>query len=203
MDSELREYIEWTNIWQEGADRNDLPKVLLLGDSIVSAYRDSVGEKLKGEFYVDKIATSRSFDQKFYWDQLDLYLGDPKIKYDMIFFSFGLHGFHISTEEYGKLLDVLAKRLKKTGAKLCYMLTTPMINPNNEDFIACQMKLVVERNDTALQVMKENSIDVFDQYTPVLGNMEIRAADPYHYNAVGIDLQASLVAEKIKEIYGK
>lgn len=203
MDSKLREYIEWTNVWQEGGDKGDLPRVLLLGDSIVSAYRDAVQENVKGKFYVDKVATSRSFDQKFYWDQLELYISDPMLKYDMIFFNFGLHGFHIPTEEYGRLLEKLADRLIKTGAKLCYMLTTPMINPNSQDWAAKQMDLVVDRNSIATKIMNEKNINILDQYSPILGNMEIRAADEYHYNNKGIDIQAKIVADKICQVYSK
>ena len=201
MDSDLREYIEWTDVWQEGCDKRDLPRVLLLGDSIISANRNSVQANLVGKFYVDKLATSRSFDQKFYWDQLNLYITDPMIKYDVIFFNFGLHGFHIPTEEYGKLLGKLADRLKESGAKLCYLLTTPMINPNNEELCEKQMKLVLERNEIALKVMAEKNVPVFDQYTPLFEKPEIRLGDPYHYNEKGQAYQGILISEKIKEIY--
>lgn len=197
MDSDLREYIEWTNIWQEGCDKRDLPRLLLLGDSIVSANRDTVGEKLAGKFYVDKISTSRSFDQKFYWDQLDLYLGDPLIKYDKIYFNFGLHGFHIPTEVYGQLLDRLVKRLKEEKAELCFMLSTPMVNPENDDTIGKQIELVKERNRTAEKVMKDNGIEVLDLYSAVVGKEGIRVADPYHYNQNGIEILSSVIAERV------
>lgn len=203
MDGNKREYIEWTNTWIEGGDKKDLPRVLLLGDSIVSANRDYVQKELEGKFYIDKLATSRSFDQNFYWKQLDLFLSDTQAEYDIIFFNFGLHGFHISTEEYGMFLNVLANRLKETRAKLCYMLTTPMVNLENNPEIEIQKNLVIDRNNMAQKVMLENNIDVFDQYSPILGNMEIRSNDSYHYNEKGLKLQGKLVANKIIEFYNK
>lgn len=204
MDGNKREYIEWTNSWIEGGDKKDLPRVLLLGDSIVSANRDSVQNELVDKFYIDKMATSRSLDQNFYWKQLDLFLSDTQAQYDIILFNFGLHGFHIPTEEYGYLLNILANRLKETNAKLCYMLTTPIVNFDNNPELEIHKGLVLERNEIAIKVMANQNIEVFDQYTPVLGKMEIRIPnDYYHYNEKGQKLQGEIISKKIIELYNK
>ena len=44
----ILEPIEWTDIWVTNANRNDLPRVLLVGDSITRGYFKSA-EKLKEE----------------------------------------------------------------------------------------------------------------------------------------------------------
>ncbi|MHB8974904.1 MAG: hypothetical protein ACYC4N_31125, partial [Pirellulaceae bacterium] len=38
----IRERIEWADIWVTDADKNDLPRVLLIGDSITRGYFDGV-----------------------------------------------------------------------------------------------------------------------------------------------------------------
>ena len=195
-----REYIEWTRIWREGADRYDLPKVLLIGDSIVDAHGPSVQEELKGKFYVDRIATSRSFDQDYYWNMLTLFFSDTKISYDLIIFNFGLHGFHIPTYDYGVLLDKLTKTLKEVCPKVIYRNLTPMVDTTGEDWNKKQIELVIDRNNMAERVMKENGVEILDLYTPMLDKEDIRLPDPYHFNKKGVALQAQIIAEKIKEI---
>ena len=43
------ENIEWCNIWMPEATRTDLPRVLLIGDSICNGYHDSRGEGSPGQ----------------------------------------------------------------------------------------------------------------------------------------------------------
>ena len=42
-----REYIEWSDIWIPGANKTDLPHVLLIGNSITRGYYGKVEEALK------------------------------------------------------------------------------------------------------------------------------------------------------------
>lgn len=44
----IHESIEWTNIWIPSADKNDLPRVLLIGNSITQGYYPVVEGGLKG-----------------------------------------------------------------------------------------------------------------------------------------------------------
>ncbi len=47
-DEPVRERIEWIDIWVTDADKNELPRVLLVGDSIARGYfSDGVSERLK------------------------------------------------------------------------------------------------------------------------------------------------------------
>ena len=47
----IRERIEWADIWVTDADKNDLPRVLLIGDSITRGYFDGVEKQLAGKAY--------------------------------------------------------------------------------------------------------------------------------------------------------
>ena len=53
-----RENIEWCDIWVTGADGDTLPKVLLVGDSIVVSYYAEVAKALAGKFFCARLATS-------------------------------------------------------------------------------------------------------------------------------------------------
>src|SRR6266853_2664666 len=54
-----RESIEWCDIWISHANQTNLPRVLLIGDSITRAYYPEVEKHLEGKAYVARLATSR------------------------------------------------------------------------------------------------------------------------------------------------
>src|SRR5882724_12993726 len=54
-----RESIEWCDIWISHANETNLPRVLLIGDSITRAYYPEVEKKLADKAYVARLTTSR------------------------------------------------------------------------------------------------------------------------------------------------
>src|SRR6185503_2939170 len=54
-----REAIEWCDIWITHANETNLPRVLLIGDSIVRDYYPEVEKRLGGKAFVARLATSR------------------------------------------------------------------------------------------------------------------------------------------------
>src|ERR1700722_3293127 len=54
-----RESIEWCDIWISHANETNLPRVLLIGDSITRAYYPEVENRLAGKAYVARLTTSR------------------------------------------------------------------------------------------------------------------------------------------------
>lgn len=49
----MKERFEWVQSWCDEALSDDLPRVLLIGDSITRQYQDRVRELLRGKCYVD------------------------------------------------------------------------------------------------------------------------------------------------------
>lgn len=62
----VREDTEWLDVWLPNTNSHDLPRVLLIGDSITRGYGPQVEADLKGKAYVGRMATSKS-------------LGDPAL----------------------------------------------------------------------------------------------------------------------------
>ncbi len=54
----ILERIEWTDIWVTNADRDDLPRVLIVGDSIARGYFNVVESELQDKAYCARFATS-------------------------------------------------------------------------------------------------------------------------------------------------
>ena len=54
----MKERFEWIHSWCDETAKEDLPRVLLVGDSITYNYQEKVRELLKDVCYVDYISTS-------------------------------------------------------------------------------------------------------------------------------------------------
>ena len=82
----MKEPFEWIHSWLDRTDKNDRPRVLLIGDSICNGYEETVRKLLDGECYVDYLATSHSVDSDFYRAMVG---GIAKAsKYDLIHYNF-------------------------------------------------------------------------------------------------------------------
>jgi acyl-CoA thioesterase-1 len=133
--------------------------------------------------------------------KLEEWLGETKWK--VITFNFGLHDLKIMENgehqvglvQYKKNIDVIATRLKKTGARLLYVTTTPVpegkLNPMRKPGDE------VLFNEAALAVMKRHKIPVVDLYSfakPKLAEIQGKA---------GSALLAEVVAKAIEEQLSK
>ena len=157
------------------AVEKDLPRVLLIGDSICSGYYKKVKLKLAGRALVVK----QKGNAKHTWngmEKLDSWLGDEK--WDVIHFNWGLWDLahrnpksknfgHLdkvdgtlttSLEDYEANLWSLVKDLKATGAVLIWATTTP-VPAGEPGRIQGDAK---KYNAVALEMMKAEKIRVND-----------------------------------------
>lgn len=58
-DEPVRERIEWVEIGVTDADKDDLPRVLFVGDSITIGYFGGVEKQLAGKAYCARLTTSK------------------------------------------------------------------------------------------------------------------------------------------------
>jgi hypothetical protein len=152
----------------------DLPKVLIMGDSISMGYTSHVIENLKGVAEVKRHKGNAGPTIRGV-AKIEEWLGDGK--WDLIHFNWGLwdmygweyHKDDRSPEVYGKRLESLVGRLKKTRAKLIWATTTPAC-PGKEVTMERRFKQdirispALERKylEAALGVMKKNGVQVND-----------------------------------------
>jgi acyl-CoA thioesterase-1 len=133
-------------LWAQNArdqieDAPDLPRVLLIGDSIRGGYMNEVRELLKGKANVhwppvNCGGTWESLSKTKGKGHIDEWLGDGD--WDVIHFNWGLwdinrwidgkrnmQGAIVATEEeYAERLEELVERMEKTGATLIWASTT-------------------------------------------------------------------------------
>src|SRR4051794_1498640 len=69
-----RESIEWCDIWISHANETNLPRVLLIGDSIARDYYPQVEKRLAGKAFVSRLATSRFISDPVLLQEIKLVL---------------------------------------------------------------------------------------------------------------------------------
>ena len=152
----------------------ELPKVLIMGDSISIGYTPYVVESLKGVAEVKRHKGNAGPTIRG-MDKIEEWLGDGE--WDLIHFNWGLwdmygweyHKDDRSPKAYGKRLEFLVGRLEKTGAQLIWATTTPAC-PDKETTMERRFKQDIrispslERKylEAALAVMEKNGIKVND-----------------------------------------
>ena len=191
-----KETFEWIHSWCDYTEKNDLPRVLLVGDSICYGYQEKVRELLKGVAYVDYLSTSYSIDNPLYVNLVKSFYFNSN--YDVLHFNHGLHGFHNNITSYKSRVKKLLEKLdcKKTivaTSTICY-------TENNKKFDTKLKKIAEKRNVALLEIAKDKGYAVTDLWNASLSvPIKLRREDGLHYTEEGSSILAKYVAEKIKE----
>ena len=179
-------------------DDPNLPRVLLIGDSISIGYTLPTRHLLAGKANVHRPRTNCGPTTRGL-EHIDEWLGDGH--WDVIHFNWGLHDLkyiapdsdkltrvdapgarqQVPIDEYEKNLEKLVQRLKKTGAKLIWRNTTPCPPGNVGRVVGDSVKY----NQAALRVMKKYDVPVQDMYTFVMEHPDTQRKANVHFTSEG------------------
>lgn len=197
----MKEQFEWIHSWCDENWQNDLPRVLLVGDSITHNYQEKVRELLRGVCYVDYISTSYAIDTKMYNQLVYNFMTDSK--YALIHFNHGLHGIHLSKKSYKSRMNKLLSKIDK-DVKLIVATSTIVYREGNKRLDGAWMKRVRERNAAVQEIAAEKGCTVDDLYTVSVSiPKEYRYVDGTHYLQEGYAMLAETVAACIRKNLGK
>jgi len=190
--SRTREGIEWSNFRANATNDVTLPRVLLIGDSIVAGYNGKVAELLNGKMNVSFWASSKCVTDRDYFKELDLVLGADE--YDVISFNNGLHSLGTDRAEWEFAYSRAVKfiRAKCPNAKLYLTTSTPLKVPEMTEQ-AKELNQIVWKTAEA---EKLPVIDLFSLMDPLDRNEFW--SDTFHYRPAGIELEAKKIAETVK-----
>jgi len=196
----IRERIEWADIWVTNADNADLPRVLLVGDSITRGYFAEVEKHLAGKAYCARLTTSKCVSDPSFADEVQLLL--KHYEFAVVHFNNGLHGWGYTEDQYRdglvKTVDVIRKQ---TGdAKLIWATTTPVRQVNDLKKFGERTERVRVRNRLAAEIMKERGIPTNDLFGLVVVHPDWHSSDGTHFNAKGKAAQAKQVAESVLKL---
>ena len=190
----------------QGEDKQALPNVLIIGDSISIGYTKPLKKMLKGKANVFHNPGNAAHSGNGL-AKLESWLG--KTRWDVIHFNYGLHdlkyvnknGKNSNTKEnaylqvpldkYKENMEVIVVWLKNTGAKVIFATTTPYpkgVKPLRipED--------AAKYNAVALEIMKKHGVIVNDLYSFVLPQREtIQIPKNVHYTSKGYKMLAKEV----------
>jgi GDSL-like lipase/acylhydrolase family protein len=195
----IRERIEWADIWVTNADKDDLPRVLLIGDSITRGYFGAAEKQLAGSANCARLTTSKCVSDPFFSDEVRLLL--KQYQFAVIHFNNGLHGWGYSEEQYrdGLLRLMATFQEHARGAKLIWATTTPMRTQGNLQQIAKQTERAQARNLIAAEIMKELGIPTDDLYQLVEQHHDWHSGDGVHFNSKGKEAQGKQVSASVRK----
>ena len=181
-----------SNAWDFVEDDPDLPRVLLIGDSISRGYTQSVRKALAGKANVHR-APANCGPTSLGLQKLDVWLGDGN--WDLIHFNFGIHDRNTPIAEYSQRLEQLVDRMQKTGAKLVWASTTPIPDDPPTKQTAAS---IVERNEAASQIMQKHGVAIDDLFTAVTPHLEgMQNTNDVHFNGAGYEFLGQRAGEAI------
>ncbi|QDT99455.1 SGNH/GDSL hydrolase family protein [Gimesia aquarii] len=179
--------------WDYVADDPQLPRILLIGDSVSRGYTLAVRKALAGKANVHR-APANCGPTATGLKKLDVWLG--KGNWDVIHFNFGIHDRRTPPADYESRLETIVERLKKTGAKLIWASSTP-IPADWKEGPAMKMALE-EKNAIAARVMKKQGVEIDDLFTFITPHLsETQNPKDVHFNSKGYDLLGKQVAKQI------
>ncbi len=201
-----------SNAWSQ---EKKLPRVLIIGDSISLGYTDPVRKQLDGVATV--LRPNENCQHTGHgMARIKAWLGDGK--WDVIHFNWGIWDTHMlsekgglisnetkfegkmhirhTPEKYRENLTTLVDAMEKTGAKLIWASTTPIMSRTGKRFDD-----IKNLNTVAETLMKERKIAINDLYSSVLPNAkEWQSGDKVHFNGVGNQKLAKQVSDSIRAV---
>jgi len=191
----MKERFEWVQSWCDEAPNEDLPRVLLIGDSITRQYQESVRKLLDGKCYIDYFSSSYAVDSPLYSKLIKAFIGDSK--YAVIHFNNGLHGFHVGKRTYKARLKKLFKAFPG-DCKVILANTTFVFEPGNVKPDKKWNKKVSERNSAIAELSEEFCFQTDDLYSASKTiDASGRSLDGTHFEEKGIAILADSVVKSV------
>jgi lysophospholipase L1-like esterase len=196
------ESIEWCDIWISHANETNLPRVLLIGDSITRDYYPEVEKQLAGKAFVARLSTSRFMGDPVLLKEIELVLDETK--FDVIHFNNGMHGWQHSEAEYRNSLPKVLRAIRAhaQGAMLIWATTTPLRDGKGTTYdsgIAYSNERIAARNAIAAKIVTAQNIPIDDLNAAMRDHPEYHS-DNVHFNTQGIQIQAAQVSGEVEKL---
>lgn len=194
-----RESTEWTDVWFPHTNEQNLPRVLLIGDSITRAYFGGVEEQLRGKAWVARIATSKALGDPALPAELAVFMAEAK--FDVVHINIGMHGWAYTEDDYRRALPELLSTIRKgaPGAKLIWGQTTPVRADREKGATNARIEV---RNYIAREFFKSAGIPVDDLHALMKPHTDLHS-DDVHFNKDGSALLAAQVAAEVGKLLPK
>ena len=196
------ESIEWCDIWISHANETNLPRVLLIGDSITRDYYPEVEKRLARKAFVARLTSSRFLADPVLLKEIELVL--DQMKFDVIHFNNGMHGWQYSEADYRKAFPAFLETIRAHAprARLIWAATTPLREAKgatSDPMASNSNDRIAARNAIAAEIAAERNIPGDDLNSPMCGHPEYHS-DNVHFNSQGIQIQAAQVTAEVEKL---
>jgi hypothetical protein len=197
-----REAIEWCDIWISHANETNLPRLLLIGDSIARDYYPEVEKLLAGKAFVARLATSRFVADPVLLKEIELVLDGTK--FDVIQFNNGMHGWQHSESEYQAAFPNLIKSIRAhaPNARLIWATTTPLRDGQGVTYDTktdYSDERIAARNAIAAEKVADEKISIVDLNEAARGRPELHS-DNVHFNSQGSQIFAARICATVMKL---
>lgn len=192
------------NFYPAKNPQKGLPRVLLIGDSVMNGYHARVINGLKGTANVDYWLTPKHLASPKLHAAMQTILNQKGVHYDVIHFNIGLHGWapgRILPEQYEPLLREYVEILRSHSSRtrLIWASTTPItvkgqptkLHPANNPIIA-------KRNAIAARIMPEYGVTINDLYGLASKHLNLMRGDSFHWKSAGYAIMTKQIVASIK-----
>ena len=217
MDNYINERIEWSRVWREDSEKQ-LPRVLLIGDSIVDGSKHDIYNRLFRDGYTSSAyITSKGINNPFYFREIEMVCSQEDYNYKAVYLQYGGHSGLQSREEcrknYENLLVDLSKMLPDTPIIAGSFIPWTKGNGKEGEYdtpvtsrveFTENNKFITNLREDILDIIEKNELDIdlhfFDAYDLMLGHNEKKCPDGVHYLPEGYYVLGTAIAEKIIEV---
>jgi acyl-CoA thioesterase-1 len=178
-----------------------LPRVLLIGDSIMNGYSPTVIHALREKANVVRMVAFGMIGR----DDAGAAAFCAKLRdgdYALIHYNDGLHSLppRITDEQFGVGLSAMLKHLKTVSPRILWATTTPAPDRNNTLGAESQNATVVVRNTMSKKIASDFSVPVVDLYGLVIEKREtLQGFANLHFTPEGSKLMGEHIAARILE----
>jgi GDSL-like Lipase/Acylhydrolase family len=204
----ITEKIEWTWSDRPVKPAAGLPNVLVEGDSITRGYYPAVEKDLNGVANVYLFATSACSGDPRLPGQLRDYFKMMGLKFAVVHFNNGMHGWGYSEAQYTAGLPkmVAALRAGAPEAKLIWATTTPLLGnsatPGGPGAPQATNARIDARNRMAAALMRREGIPTDELHALMLKHQVLHSGD-VHYTEAGYAVAGEQAAATIRAALGK
>lgn len=197
-----REAIEWCDIWISHVNETNLPRVLLIGDSIARDYYPEVEKRLAGKAFVARLATSRFVADPVLLKEIELVLNGTQ--FQVIVFNNGMHGWQHREAKYRQGFPELIQTIRAHASKaqLIWATTTPLRNGKDTTYdtkAEYSDERIAARNAIAAEIVAARKIPTVDLNAAVRGRPELHS-DNVHFNSQGSQILAAEVCAAVAQL---
>lgn len=195
------EAYEWDDIWRIHANDGEKSRALIIGDSISRGCRHKTAALSEDKLYIDNLATSKAIDNPFLYDTVALTI-KQEASLSLVHFNNGLHGWHLSAEEYQSHYDALIGKLIKAFPDVLFILalSTPIRNGRDPSLFSERNGEVIKRNAAVVKIAEKYSLPVNDLYSVIGDSYTYYYTDGVHFTEEGYSVLSAAIDKKLRSL---